>query len=78
MIKGGIGGANTNKNGLPFEARTDISTSLTKAGWELIDTHIDKKIKKIDTDEYDVYVLQKHQLYTYLTDAIEEFDYKEH
>jgi hypothetical protein len=36
-VKGGIGGANTNANGLPFEHKTSLHAALEMAGFEVVE-----------------------------------------
>lgn len=79
MIKGGQGGANTNRNGIPFEKKTDFAqmvSSLKKYRIEEIDfKEIDIKYKK-KSKAYKVYrnakligkIMSKHRFYNFLDD----------
>ena len=74
MIKGGQGGANTNRNGIPFEKKTDFSqmvSSLKEYQIEEINFKDKKKSKA-----YKVYrnakligkIMSKHRFYNFLAD----------
>ncbi len=78
MIKNGKGGAKTNKNGLRFERIVDVKTALEKNGWLLKETKISDKIYELDYEEQKIFILQKHQLYTYIGKYILNFDHKDY
>jgi hypothetical protein len=60
MIKGGLGGANTNKTGLQFEKDTSLSEALTAANFNV------DGFKVYDASELVGELAPKHQLYRFL------------
>lgn len=74
MIKGGQGGANTNRNGIPFEKKTDFSQMISSLRDYRIE-EIDFKDKK-KSKAYEVYrndkiigrIMSKHRFYNFLAD----------
>jgi hypothetical protein len=64
MIRDGKGGANTNKNGLAFEARVELGVLLESQGYEIVKTDegqvLMKRGQKLGV------LAPKHELYRYL------------
>jgi hypothetical protein len=72
MIKDGKGGANTNKNGLAFEARVDLGTLLEAHGYAVIKTGKGDVLMK---GEQQLGILvPKHELYRYLKSLGRDWD----
>ena len=60
MIKGGTGGANTNKTGLQFEKQTSLSQALASAGFEIFRDEISKNGQQVGR------LIEKNKLYVFL------------
>ena len=60
MIKGGTGGANTNKTGLEFEKQTSLSQALTSAGFEVVRDEISQDGQPVGR------LIEKNKLYLFL------------
>jgi|AntAceMinimDraft_13_1070369.scaffolds.fasta_scaffold16431_1 hypothetical protein len=60
MIKGGKGGANTNKTGLLFERETSLETALVDAGFQVVADEILQDSKKLGL------LMEKAKLYRFL------------
>ena len=73
MIKDGKGGSSTNKNGLLFESKVDISRTLEKNGFKLKETNLGKGIYKVDVENQIIFIMQKQKLYKYLSSKIEDY-----
>ncbi|TPR18472.1 hypothetical protein DY138_05150 [Apilactobacillus timberlakei] len=73
MIKDGIGGANTNANGLKFENKTDLATSIASflSDKYILKPHIfkhkDKLVVKSKSLVYDVYRIRDNKLIGIIT-----------
>lgn len=78
MIKDGKGGANTNKNGLLFEAKVDVRDAFEHYGIRLNETDFGKGIYKLDLKDQNIFVMQKQKLYRYLKSVIENYESKDH
>lgn len=75
MIKGGQGGANTNKNGLLFESKVDVRDAFHNYGIDYEEVlEYGKGIYKLDLKDQNVFVMQKQTLYRYLESQIENYD----
>jgi len=60
LIKGGKGGANTNKTGLLFERETSLETALVDAGFQVVAGEILQDSKKLGL------LMEKTKLYKFL------------
>ena len=60
MIKGGRGGANTNKTGLEFEKQTSLSQALASAGFEVVRDEISQDGQPVGR------LIEKNKLYLFL------------
>jgi hypothetical protein len=60
MIKGGKGGANTNKTGLEFERKTSLATALSANGFSIDDDFVIAENRKVGQ------LIEKAKLYKFL------------